>query len=109
MHLRQIAIEASRTALIPSEPVFRWTAHHVKEVFLALLPRRFILDGSGKVQITCGPRGNDIQYQQLLGTTNYYREEFAFQEYYAASPPEREEILLKTIEDALFDITLRAG
>ncbi len=102
-----IAVEASCSAVVPNDPVFRWSVHHVKEVFLALLPPKFVLDGSSKVQITCGPRGQEAAYFQVLGATNYYQEEFDFDLYYAANAAEREELILTLLEKSFIEIATR--
>jgi hypothetical protein len=104
MLLKMLEIEASPTAKVPPGLVFRWTAHHVKEIFLALLPPKFTLDGSEKVQLTCGPRDGEPQYWQVLGTTNFYVEEFDFGHYAQASTEERQEIILSLIEKSLTEI-----
>jgi hypothetical protein len=109
MYLKMIAVEASAKASMPSEPVFRWTVHHVKEIFLALLPQKFVLDGSSKVQITCGPCGDESQYQRVLGTTDYFREDFDFLQYYALKPAERDNMLLTVLQESLFDIASRVN
>lgn len=105
MYLKMIAVEASKKATLPAGRVFRWDAHHVKELFLAMLPCKLTLDGSSKVQVTCGPRGEEPQYQQVLGTSNYFREDFDFQRYYQLMPPERDRMLLQALEESFLDIT----
>src|SRR4051812_30577545 len=104
MHLRTLAVEASDLARLPKEPVFRWLVHHVREAFVTLLPAGFEVDASGKIQITCGPRGLSPQYEQVLGTSNYFVEDFDFKEFFAASPLERDELILATIETSLISI-----
>lgn len=109
MYLRMITVVASHQAAVPDGLVFHWSAHHVKEIFAALLPRNFSLDGSSKVQVTCGPRGGEPQYWQALGTSNYYVEHFNFHEYERASPELRENMILGVIEQSLADIASRSG
>lgn len=108
MNLNMIAIETAH-GLPKRVPLFRWTAHHVKEIFLAMLPHKFNLDGSGKVQITCGPRHDEPQYHQVLGTSNYFKEDFDFVAYYAMKPTQREEAILKLIQECFTDIARRHG
>lgn len=100
MYLSMLAIEASDGAQVPEGLVFRWAAHHVKEVYLALMPKKFVLDGSSKVQITCGPKGAELQYQQVLGASNYYAElDFAL--FNRVLPTERDEMALGVLEASL--------
>lgn len=109
MNLRMIAVEASDQARIPDNPAFRWTAHHVKEIFLALLPKGFALDGSSKLQITCGPRGTEPLCQQMLGATNYFQEDFDFESYFDAKPQERERTIVGLLQTVMTDIATRAN
>lgn len=109
LQLREIRIEASRLAPCLSGIPFRWTAHHVREIFTALLPRGYQHDGSSVIQITCGPRGAEPQYHRVLGSSEYYVEEFNFTAYEQSSPADKEECLLRVLVDALCDIADRLG
>ena len=104
MHLSILAIRQSKSAVVPNGIPFGWTCHHVAEVFLALLPKRFVLDGSGLVQITCGPRDDEPKYQQMLGSTEVFSERFDFVSYYEQTPCERQEVILHLIEDSFIEI-----
>jgi hypothetical protein len=111
--LREIRIEASSAVsdhgVVPPDLVFRWTAHHVRELVAGCLPKAYILDGSSVFQITCGPRGSAAQYSVLLGSSEYFAEDFDFAKYRAASPTERDETLLTLIDDSLSDVAARVG
>jgi hypothetical protein len=113
MRFRELRIEASSLVsdhgVVAPGLVFRWTAHHVREIFSALLPRGFVLDGSSVIQITCGPRGEEPQYTQLLGTSEYFVEDFDFVSYTKGDSAARERIILATVQRALCDIADRAG
>lgn len=104
MRLSMLAIEASPLAVLPKMPVFRWLVHHVREAYVFLQPKDFDLDGSGKIQITCGPRGSDPQYVQVLGTSNYYVDEFGFSEYFSAAPLQRDLLAVSLIEESFVRI-----
>jgi hypothetical protein len=124
MYLRQIEIEASKAVggdrvlellpkltarwLKPDKPVFRWTLHHAKEVFLALLPPKFVLDGSRKITIVCGWRsGREEQYSQMNGTSVYFVEDFEFDWYRRITPPNREDVILQLLENSFLNIGSR--
>ncbi len=113
MRFRELRIEASKAiganGIMPPDFVFRWTAHHVREIFTALLPRNFDLDGSSVIQITCGPCTNDSKYESVLGSSEYFIEDFDFGFYAAASSNEREALLLSSVETALIEIAALAG
>lgn len=104
VYLNMLTVEQSDLANVPREPPFRWLAYHVKEVFTALLPKRFQLNDTTKLQITCGPRGDEPQYSEVLGTSEYYVEDFDIGYFYAAQGRERDDFLLKVIESCLLDI-----
>ena len=99
-----LTIEQSELADAPKQPPFRWLAYHVKEVVMAFLPKRFQLNDTSKLQVTCGPRGNEPQYSEVLGTSEYYVEDFDFAHYYAVQGRERDDFLLDAIESCLLDI-----
>ena len=113
MRFRELRIEASPAAsdhgVLPSGIAFRWTAHHVREIFSAVLPRDTTLDGSSVIQITCGPRVAGPLYHRALGSSEYFVEDFDFAHYARASPRDREVLLLQVIETALHDIARLVG
>jgi hypothetical protein len=112
LQFRELRVEAScltSNHAVVAGIVFRWTAHHVREIFSALLPRGYVLDGSSVIQVTCGPRGDNPQYFQCLGSSEYFVEDFDFASYARALPPVRERVVLATVEAALCDIADRVG
>mgnify|MGYP006969354072 CR=1 FL=1 len=104
VYLNMLTVEQSNLAAAPKEPPFRWLSYHVKEVFMAFLPKRFQLNDTTKLQITCGPRGGEPQYLEVLGTSEYYVEDFDFAHFYAVQGRERDDFLLDVIESCLVDI-----
>lgn len=77
---------------------FAWSAHHVKEIVLACLPRGFDLDGSSKLTICVGSRTDDEPvYRQVLGTSRYFVESFDLGAYKQASAERRQELILYLI------------
>jgi hypothetical protein len=109
MYLKMVTIEASGKAILPKGFVFRWTAHHVKEIFMELMPSKFYLDGMSKVQITCGPSGNEPKYRRILGTSEYRVEDFDFRAYHESSARERESRILDVLEKTLCSIAEKHG
>lgn len=111
MQLRMIDLEADeqlefRRLGFP----FRWSAHHVKEIFLSCLPKGYTLDGSSKITITCGSRTDDEPvYAQMLGTSRLYVEDFDFDFYKQATVEQRQEIILDLIVRSLREIGSSVG
>lgn len=104
MYLNMMMVEAGEDAVFPEGFVFRWTTHHVKEIYIELLPQKFYLDGSSKLTITCGKCDFGSNYRQRLGTSQYCVEDFDFRDYCNSSPHLREITILRVIEQALCDI-----
>ncbi len=110
MYLKMITIEKTKGLVTPSDkPPFRWTCHHVKEIFLTSLPRKFSLDGSRKIQITCGRDPDTPTYSKVSGVTNYQVADFGFHDYYASKPHEREKAILQLLRDSFIDIIAHCG
>jgi hypothetical protein len=107
--LKTIVLMPSDGAALPAGRSFHGKTHHVVEMFTHLLPEGFDLDGSAKVTITCGPRGPESPYQQLMGTSHYFVEDFDFGRFFSISGEERDKMTLRTIHDVLTDIALRRG
>ncbi len=102
-YLNMIFVESTDCAPTPSDgTVFRWTAHHVKEIFLHFLPKRFELDGSTKFTLYCGPSpcGEPI-YNNVLGASWYHADDFDFAAYYGGNASQREETVLAIPVDVL--------
>lgn len=107
MYLKQIRIEQGECVNVKSNDfTFRCTAHHVKEIFMALLPLKYRLDGSSLLQITCGLRGDKALYYKWndFGSSEYFVEDFDFDNYRNSSPKEREVIILELIRFVLINI-----
>lgn len=112
MFLRDLSIHASHHAEMPkgqSVRDFNFSAHAVQEIFLTFMPRKYLLDGMAKTNLTLGPRNGDRQYAQLIDVNIYYVEDFDFRAYFAASTHERDEMLLTALEKGLLDIAGRSG
>lgn len=90
--------------IVPPRLHFRGTTHHVTEMFANLLGRQYTLNGSSLVQITCGPRGNEPEFYNVLGTTEVFVESFDFGAYHAMGDAGREQAILALVEDHLLAI-----
>jgi hypothetical protein len=100
MYLREIRIGLSRCLWKdPIKSTFPQTAHHVREIFAAILPHKYYLDGSSLFQITFGSKENKPKYYSLLGSSEYFVEDFDFTSYYNSPPSHQQEIILQTIKN----------
>ena len=112
MFFRDLSIHASHHATMPKGLTvrdFNFSTHAVQEIFLTFMPRKYLLDGMAKTNLTLGPRNGDRQYAQLIDVNIYYVEDFDFRAYFAASTHERDEMLLAALEKGLLDIAGRSG
>jgi hypothetical protein len=106
MYLKSIRIERSRASTVEREVIpFRWTAHHVIQIFTSLLPPKYNLDGSSLFQITLGSSGGKPIYSNLLGSSELYIEDFDFDLYNESSSLQQEQIILDLIEHTLLLIS----
>ena len=112
MFFRDLSIHASDYAKMPkghTVKAFNFSTHAVQEIFLTFMPRKYLLDGMAKANLTLGPRNGDKKYEQLIDVNIYYVEDFDFRAYRTASTHERDEMLLAALENGLLDIAGRSG
>lgn len=109
MHLQTLVVSASEFAKVPKDPPLRWFTHHVAEIFMALLPSKFDLDGCGKLRIYCGPRNDEPVYQTMLGVSLFYAEKFDFGSFFALTPRDREAMTLSIIQQSMHEIVATNG
>ena len=106
MKLRILTIEASKIKdIFPKEIPFRNFAHHIKEQFLFFLPKNVEINKSSKIEIVFGPKGNEPLFDNVLGSTNYFIEEFDFKAFYELSDIEKEYIVLEKIKETLIKLS----
>ena len=79
----------------------RATVYHIKEIFLYFLPKKFYLDGSGKVQITLCAGDADQSCWTVLGVTELKVSYFDFDRYFLLSKREQEHRILSLIRETL--------
>jgi len=108
MKLNMLCVEATKEAKIPEGLLFRWKVHHVKEIFMSLLPK-IEINGSSKIQIDFGPRGMEDEFDGVLGVTNIFIEDFDFEKFYLLSQKDQDIIILKKVEESLLQIYNRRG
>ena len=83
MRFKILKIEASQAVKNQFEPPFRWMAHHVKEIYMEMLPD-VVINGSQLIEIDCGPQGDEEIFDNILGSTNHFVEDFDFKKAGAA-------------------------
>lgn len=89
---------------------FHSTAHHVRALLLHFLPRGYVLDGSSKFSVVFGQRpAHDQPYQQSLGVSISYVQDFDIEAYMDRPRAEQQEIMLTALTRAMRDAASLAG
>lgn len=101
MKLNMLVLMSADAVKLPEGTKFRWCVHHIAEGLLQMLPRRFELDGSSKVQLSFGPRGSESTHFQCLGSTRLFVEDFDFGRFLSLSGSERDLLVLESAEKSL--------
>lgn len=107
MFLREISLAILRPG--DDREMYLRTGEHVADIFVRHLPRKYALDGMAKTNITLGRAPGKPRYFQLINVNQYYFEEFDFATYDAATPEEKDELILSAIQRSLLDIATIHG
>ena len=103
-----LALEQTRESFTKKEPLFRWKVYHVKELFMAFLPKMEI-NNSSKIQLNFGIKGDEYEVNSVLGVTNTFVEGFDFEAFNELDIREQEFLILNIIVDKLCEISQRNG
>jgi len=107
LYLREISLAIFRPDY--EREIYLRAAEHIALIFMRFLRPKFRLDGLVKTNITLGRVEGEPKYSRLLNVNQYYFEGFDFDAYDAASPEERDSLILDAIERSLLDIAQRHG
>ena len=108
MNLRELRLQESCTAEILQNGVpFRWLTHHISQIYTYFLPKVDI-NGSGLITLEFGPKSElDVEFDNMLGCTNVFIENFNFRNFYDLSLQERNFALIEEIRASLITIHKR--
>jgi hypothetical protein len=93
----------------PAGRAFRVDAYHVAALFMAALPRDYVLDGASLLTLQCGPAGGEPLYQRFPGASMVCVDPFDFAAYARADPAAREQAVLALIEQQGLALIAHAG
>jgi hypothetical protein len=103
-----LTLQASEETKIPKNVLpFNWTIHHVKEIYLKVFPKNIEVNNSSKIAIIYGPQGDEPVFDNVLGVTSYFVEDFNFDAFYKLNDNDRENMILESINNVIIDITKR--
>ena len=107
--LNILTLEQTRAAITPQKELpFRWIVYHVKELFMAFLPK-IEINNSSKIQIDFGAKDDEEEYDNFLGVTNTFVEDFNFEAFYNLDKRSQEHMILNIIVNTLCEISQRQG
>ncbi len=81
MNLSMLILQESDAAALNESICIRHLGHHITQIFMTLLPKVNI-NGSSKIVVSLGPRGDEDVFDNVLGVTNIFIEDFDFKLFY---------------------------
>lgn len=99
--LQESEISASRDCIR-----IRQLSHHITQIFMSLLPK-IKINGSSKIVVSLGPRGDEDLFDNVLGVTNIFVENFDFDKFLSMDRVNQEKILLEELRQALIAIATK--
>lgn len=107
MYLTLLVLQGSDAAVVPQGARIRQLGHHITQMFMALLPKVEI-GGSGKIVVSLGPRGDQAVFDNVLGVTNIFVEDFDFTHFSSLDRSSQDRRLLDALRGALVAIAARS-
>lgn len=108
MYLVDLSVHPElRTLSKEDKREFSRLSYPVVELFRALIPGKYVLDGMRKVNIMVGVPQECAGYAQLINVSELRIPEFDFKKFFAALPLEQAEMILCLIETSLLDLAAR--
>lgn len=108
MTLNMLVLQASDSITLPGGVHIRQMTHHITQMFMALLPRVDI-NGSSKVVVVLGPRGEQDLFDNVLGVTSIFIEDFDFDGFLSLDLASQDVKLLDALRGALIAVATRRG
>lgn len=108
MKLNTLTLQESDLAALPEGVRIRWLSHPITEIFMALLPKVEI-NGSSKIVILLGPQGEEEAFDNVLGATSMFIEDFDFKQFLAQPREVQNQQLLELLRQSLITIASRKG
>jgi len=108
MHLNLLVLQESDAAVLPEGIGIRRLSHHITQMFMALLPTVEI-NGSSKIVVSLGPRGQEDAFDNVLGVTHVFVEDFDFEHFLSLGRPGQDIRLLEALRGALLAIATSRG
>ncbi|KTC51302.1 hypothetical protein AO262_30755 [Pseudomonas fluorescens ABAC62] len=101
-----LTLQESNTAALTDGVRIRQMSHHITQIFMALLPK-VVINGSSKIVVSLGPRGDEDIFDNVLGVTNIFVEHFDFKHFLSLNRSNQDKLLLEELRRALIVIAER--
>ncbi len=106
MNLNMLILQESDSAILPENVRIRWLSHPITQIFMALLPK-IEINGSSKIVVELGPRGEEDLFDNVLGVTNIFIEDFDFKAFLSLDRFTQNTKLLEELSNALITIATK--
>lgn len=106
MNLNMFTLQESDSAILPENVRIRWLSHPITQIFMALLPK-IDINGSSKIVVKLGPRGEEDLFDNVLGVTNIFIENFDFKGFLSLDCFTQNTKLLDELGNALITIATK--
>ncbi|NMY99929.1 hypothetical protein HBO04_07355 [Pseudomonas proteolytica] len=84
----------------------RHLSHHITQIFMEFLPK-IDINGSSKIVVSLGPRGDEDLFDNVLGSTNIFLESFDFKKFLSLNRRSQDIELLEELRRALIAIATK--
>lgn len=106
MSLKILTLQESDEAALTMGVRIRHLSHHITQIFMELLPK-IDINGSSKIVVSLGPRGDEDLFDNVLGSTNIFVERFDFKNFLSLSRLNQDIELLEELRRALIVIATK--
>lgn len=106
MNLNILTLQESDASVLTEGVRIRQIGHHITQIFMTLLPKVEI-NGSSKIVVSLGPRGDEDLFDNVLGVTNIFIENFDFKQFFSLDRFNQDKQLLEKLRHALVAIAMR--
>jgi hypothetical protein len=108
MNLNQLTLQESDISAKRDGVRIRQLSHHITQIFMSLLPK-IEINGSSKIVVSLGPRGDEDLFDNVLGVTNIFIENFDFDNFLSMDRVNQDKQLLEELRQALIAIATKRG
>ncbi|OPA96781.1 hypothetical protein BFW87_10690 [Pseudomonas fluorescens] len=103
MNLNLLVLQESDASALTEGVRIRQLSHHITQIFMTLLPK-IEINGSNKIVVSLGPRGEEDLFNNVLGVTNIFVETFDFKNFLTLDRLNQDTQLLEELRQALVAI-----